>query len=242
MNILSDTAPLDLETDVSKVDTETDIKNFCDKNIHTNADKVEEKLEERLRDYHVGSNCSSSRIRGGRLPELLTSTPPLSHSLSTSCLNSINNPTPSSQEHLCSKNQEEAHFDNNRERRGGTPKKSVDHFHRGMKKGRDTVTATSFSSTGSSIQSPEMYQNQCQVIKSLISCDLDIIELKDDGEAARNQFLSNNSGSAPGPVCRTDGVDKLFDILVVDDSKLNRKMLCKILRSKGHLCDEADDG
>ena len=33
-----------------------------------------------------------------------------------------------------------------------------------------------------------------------------------------------------------------FDILVVDDSKLNRKMLCKVLRSEGHSCDEAEDG
>ena len=33
-----------------------------------------------------------------------------------------------------------------------------------------------------------------------------------------------------------------FDILVVDDSKLNRKMLCKVLRSEGHICDEAEDG
>ena len=33
-----------------------------------------------------------------------------------------------------------------------------------------------------------------------------------------------------------------YDILVVDDSSLNRKMLCRVLRTSGHLCDEADDG
>ena len=33
-----------------------------------------------------------------------------------------------------------------------------------------------------------------------------------------------------------------FDILVVDDSSLNRKMLCRVLRTSGHRCDEADDG
>ena len=33
-----------------------------------------------------------------------------------------------------------------------------------------------------------------------------------------------------------------LDILVVDDSDLNRKMLCRVLRTSGHHCDEADDG
>ena len=33
-----------------------------------------------------------------------------------------------------------------------------------------------------------------------------------------------------------------YDILVVDDSSLNRKMLCRVLRTSGHHCDEADDG
>ena len=40
-----------------------------------------------------------------------------------------------------------------------------------------------------------------------------------------------------------NGVSKyLYDILVVDDSSLNRKMLCRVLRTSGHHCDEADDG
>ena len=30
--------------------------------------------------------------------------------------------------------------------------------------------------------------------------------------------------------------------LVVDDSKMNRKMLCRMLRKKGHECTEAEDG
>ena len=37
-------------------------------------------------------------------------------------------------------------------------------------------------------------------------------------------------------------VHKKLDILIVDDSRLNRKMLCKVLRCKGHVCDEAEDG
>jgi CheY-like chemotaxis protein len=33
-----------------------------------------------------------------------------------------------------------------------------------------------------------------------------------------------------------------YNLLVVDDSPLNRKMLIKLLRAKGHMCDEAADG
>ena len=33
-----------------------------------------------------------------------------------------------------------------------------------------------------------------------------------------------------------------FDVLIVDDSRLNRKMLSKCLRSDGHSCTEAEDG
>jgi signal transduction histidine kinase len=34
----------------------------------------------------------------------------------------------------------------------------------------------------------------------------------------------------------------VYDILVVDDSGLNRKLLCKLLRASGHTCEEASDG
>lgn len=33
-----------------------------------------------------------------------------------------------------------------------------------------------------------------------------------------------------------------YNLLIVDDSRLNRKMLCKMLRGAGHICDEAEDG
>lgn len=36
--------------------------------------------------------------------------------------------------------------------------------------------------------------------------------------------------------------DKSLKILVVDDSKINRKMLCRILINQGHRCEEAIDG
>jgi signal transduction histidine kinase/CheY-like chemotaxis protein len=34
----------------------------------------------------------------------------------------------------------------------------------------------------------------------------------------------------------------VYDILVVDDSSLNRKMLCRLLRTAGYICEEANDG
>ena len=43
------------------------------------------------------------------------------------------------------------------------------------------------------------------------------------------------------PVCSTQIVLP-FDLLVVDDSRLNRKMLLKCLRADGHTCVEAEDG
>ena len=39
-----------------------------------------------------------------------------------------------------------------------------------------------------------------------------------------------------------EGYSPIYDTLVVDDSGLNRKMLCRLFRSQGYLCDEADDG
>ena len=36
--------------------------------------------------------------------------------------------------------------------------------------------------------------------------------------------------------------NKILNILVVDDSKLNRRMLVKLLSSDNHVCDEAEDG
>jgi signal transduction histidine kinase/ActR/RegA family two-component response regulator len=33
-----------------------------------------------------------------------------------------------------------------------------------------------------------------------------------------------------------------YDVLVVDDSSLNRKLLCRVLKTSGYTCEEADDG
>ena len=206
---------------------------------------MEDKYKDKGRDksQHITSNYSSSKVRSGWLPELMIASPPLSHSLSTSCLSSMNYPHPSSQEFLFSKSKEELSLDSNGVKRDGT--NDFDHsFYPDNKRGPNSVTATSFSSNGTSIQSPEMCQNQCLVIQTLLSHDLDVVEVKDDYEEVivLNGFPSNNSGSAPASVNGLDDIEKGFDILVVDDSKLNRKMLCKVLRSKGHVCDEADDG
>ena len=58
-----------------------------------------------------------------------------------------------------------------------------------------------------------------------------------------------NNAPSPRSVCR-EGASQTevevsvqsFDVLIVDDSKLNRKMLSKCLRSDGHSCSEAEDG
>ena len=40
----------------------------------------------------------------------------------------------------------------------------------------------------------------------------------------------------------TEVRNEIYDTLVVDDSGLNRKMLCRLFRSQGYTCEEADDG
>jgi signal transduction histidine kinase/CheY-like chemotaxis protein len=37
-------------------------------------------------------------------------------------------------------------------------------------------------------------------------------------------------------------IERSYDVLVVDDSGLNRKLLCRLLRASKHICDEANDG
>ena len=41
---------------------------------------------------------------------------------------------------------------------------------------------------------------------------------------------------------RTSDASSHYHMLVVDDSRLNRKMLCKVLNGAGHTCDIAEDG
>ena len=67
----------------------------------------------------------------------------------------------------------------------------------------------------------------------------------------RNEHTMEHLNNAPSlrSVCR-EGASQTevevsvqsFDVLIVDDSKLNRKMLSKCLRSDGHSCSEAEDG
>lgn len=205
-----------------------------------------------MKDHHAGSNCSSNRTRGGWLPELVISAPaPFAHSLSTSCL-STTYPTPSSQGYQFSKDQEEVQYDITGEKPDGVKLYDESYFPC-KKKGPISETLSSFSSTGTSL-SPEIPKTQAEVILSLLSGDLEVVDVKDEEEQVVNPLSPRNASSTPLPssaplpsnpplsVCVVEVTEKGFDILVVDDSKLNRKMLCKVLRSKGHVCDEADDG
>jgi CheY-like chemotaxis protein len=47
------------------------------------------------------------------------------------------------------------------------------------------------------------------------------------------------SGTGTGTVTP---VQRKMNVLVVDDSTLNRKMLCKLLKASGYICEEAEDG
>ena len=73
-----------------------------------------------------------------------------------------------------------------------------------------------------------------------------------NGAGAAARSVSNNLNrlaDAPSPP-HTNRVKeqpsfmlrRKYQLLIVDDSGLNRKMLCKALRAAGHLCDEAADG
>ena len=53
--------------------------------------------------------------------------------------------------------------------------------------------------------------------------------------SARSPSLSLRSACGPIP-------ERPLRFLVVDDSSLNRKMLCRLLRNQGHECAEAEDG
>ena len=60
-----------------------------------------------------------------------------------------------------------------------------------------------------------------------------------------NEYPSSPSTLPPfgstNQLRRADG-EVVYNILVVDDSSLNRKMLCRLLRTAGYICEEANDG
>ena len=55
-----------------------------------------------------------------------------------------------------------------------------------------------------------------------------------------SSYCSLSGAATPTDDMSTRGVS--FDVLVVDDSRLNRKMLMKFLQKGGHRCTEAEDG
>jgi signal transduction histidine kinase/CheY-like chemotaxis protein len=63
--------------------------------------------------------------------------------------------------------------------------------------------------------------------------------------SSANEFTTSSSTLAPiEDINQLRGADSeiVYDILVVDDSSLNRKMLCRLLRTAGYICEEANDG
>jgi CheY-like chemotaxis protein/two-component sensor histidine kinase len=58
-------------------------------------------------------------------------------------------------------------------------------------------------------------------------------------ETLSKSWMASDADPIPAATMST-GLN--YVLLVVDDSRLNRKMLCKILRGAGCLCDEAEDG
>jgi two-component system, sensor histidine kinase len=65
-------------------------------------------------------------------------------------------------------------------------------------------------------------------------------------ETAQESHTLQESGSAPqstvGEVVEVSPGRQSYTVLIVDDSRLNRKMLQKCLRADGHTCFEAEDG
>jgi PleD family two-component response regulator len=64
------------------------------------------------------------------------------------------------------------------------------------------------------------------------------------GTSSREELATYNSQREilESNIQPSDFTKRNFDILIVDDSCLNRKMLCKLLRASGHVFDEAEDG
>jgi hypothetical protein len=50
-----------------------------------------------------------------------------------------------------------------------------------------------------------------------------------------------SAAGASGSTALTSAVPK-YNLLIVDDSQLNRKMLVRVMKSLGHVCEEAEDG
>lgn len=77
----------------------------------------------------------------------------------------------------------------------------------------------------------------------------DCIDRKRVSFGTSTQDLSNDNSRRPSESItndisrRTSGfIHQKLDILIVDDSGLSRKMLSRLLRTSGHVLDEAEDG
>jgi CheY-like chemotaxis protein len=73
----------------------------------------------------------------------------------------------------------------------------------------------------------------------VINSDVDVDDRGDD--ARSRSCVDEYRGKSERSTTKEDGVVS-YHVLVVDDSAMSRKMLCKILKAAGHVCEEAEDG
>ena len=80
--------------------------------------------------------------------------------------------------------------------------------------------------------------SETSLIEETLSSGLDLLFTNTNTRMKARDRNRDESDSIPDATA----TGRTPELLVVDDSRLNRKMLCKILRGAGYICDEAEDG
>ena len=107
-------------------------------------------------------------------------------------------------------------------------------------------TSSSSSSADGVVLVSETRKTETETEKTVVECSVAI-----KNEEAQDEGIKTSSGSSSADQgqrkrknskvpCSHGG--SVYRILVVDDSPMSRKMLLKILRKDGHICEEAEDG
>ena len=99
----------------------------------------------------------------------------------------------------------------------------------------DVDVAVSYSASARSLKSEDHSQNDRQ--KSVRRMNHHSIKIAADWDDTAMPLTSRRNATIDADLSR-----KKYRLLVVDDSQLSRKMLCKTMRVAGHECDEAGDG